>query len=481
MATENAILLLIEDDVTMARVYKEYLADEPYTVSHVETGKAALEEFSKCVPDVVVLDLKLPDMDGFDILKYMSERQFPSDVIVITGHGSMDTAIQAIKLGAGDFLVKPFSKDRLICTLRNTIERQNLSRIVQTYREEIDRHQYCGFIGSSLAMQGVYSIIDSAASSKATVFITGESGTGKEVCAEAIHNKSSRSKKPFIAINCGAIPKDLMESEIFGHVKGAFTGAINNRDGAALLADGGTLFLDEVCEMDLSLQPKLLRFLQTGAFQKVGNSVPVKVDVRILCASNRDPLVEVDEGRFREDLYYRLHVLPISLPPLREREGDIIEIARHFLAEYSKEEGKKFTGFVPETEEMLGSYDWPGNVRQLQNVVRNIIVLNVSDIVTPAMLPAPLDKLQVVRDGGPLSARANVPSPSPSPSPSLNEMASSSKDAIRPLADLEREAIENAIKLCEGNIPKAAYELGISTATIYRKRNSWRKGETESS
>jgi two-component system, repressor protein LuxO len=465
-------ILLVEDDSTMARVYVEYLAGDPYDVTHVETGRDALDAMAADVPDIILLDVKLPDMSGFDILRHVGEKGLGSDVIVITGHGSMNVAIEAMQLGARDFLVKPFNKERLLYTLRNTLERQRLDRIVTTYRDEIDRHQYGGFIGSSLSMQGVYRIIDNAARSKATVFITGESGTGKEVCAEAIHAQSARADKPFIAINCSAIPKDLMESEIFGHVKGAFTSAVSNRKGAAGMADGGTLFLDEICEMDPALQPKLLRFLQTGSFVSVGSSQTVSVDVRIICATNRDPLAEVAAGRFREDLYYRLHVLPIDLPPLNEREGDVIEIAKHFLSVYSREENKSFNGFAPEVEATFRRFPWPGNVRQLQNVIRNIVVLNDGEEVLGSMLPAPLD-------GGaalPLAPTPPVPGAPPvRPVAAAAAQSKSDESTIIPLAELEREAIEMAVSICEGNVPRAAHFLGISAATIYRKRAAWKE------
>ncbi|HEC91037.1 MAG TPA: sigma-54-dependent Fis family transcriptional regulator, partial [Alphaproteobacteria bacterium] len=337
-----------------------------------------------------------------------------------------------------------------------------------TYKNDIDRREYYGFIGSSLSMQAVYRIIDSVSASKATVFITGESGTGKEICAEAIHDNSPRSDKPFIAINCGAIPKDLMESEIFGHAKGSFTGAIADRDGAAKLADGGTLFLDEICEMEQSLQTKLLRFVQTESFQKVGGSKLEKVDIRIICATNRDPQAEVKEGRFREDLFYRLHVVPIHLPPLSEREDDALDIARYFLRQYAREEGKDFEEFSAEAEAAISSYSWPGNVRQLQNAIRNIVVLNDGDEVAGYMLPPPLDAvLSGSRDFGTIDRVADTGASGGQPA------VGGQAPLIRPLAEVEREVIERAIAICGGNIPKAAQHLGISASTIYRKKTAW--------
>jgi DNA-binding NtrC family response regulator len=295
------------------------------------------------------------------------------------------------------------------------------------------------------------------------VFITGESGTGKEVCAEAIHRRSDRSGGPFVALNCGAIPKDLIESEIFGHIKGAFTGATSDRDGAASRAQGGTLFLDEICEMDLALQTKLLRFLQTGIVQKVGSDRASKVDIRIVCATNRDPLIEVQAGRFREDLYYRLHVVPLHLPPLRERGEDVLRIARHFLASFGAEEGRRFAGLSPEVEAVFLDYRWPGNVRQLQNVIRNVVVLHDGATVTRDMLPAPLSEMvpsHTVRPHQALATGRDAPAGDP-------------RAGIRPLDKIEREAIEAAIAACGGNMTEAAQHLGISVKTIYRKRQDW--------
>lgn len=473
----HARILMVEDTVPLARTYEAYLASEPYAVTHVETGREALAALESGAPDVVLLDLMLPDMDGLEILEHISTQDNPTAVIVITANASLNTAIDAMRLGALDFLVKPFTAERLKVTLTNVLERLKLSRIVETYRNDIDRHGYQGFIGSSLAMQRVYRIIESAAGSKATVFITGESGTGKEVCAQAIHDQSQRAKGPFIALNCGAIPKDLMESEIFGHVKGAFTGAVSDRDGAAARANGGTLFLDEICEMDLNLQTKLLRFIQTGTFEKVGGHKTEAVDIRFVCATNKDPMVEVAEGRFREDLYYRLHVIPIHMPPLSEREQDVLDIAEKLLIEYAAEEGKTFQAFDDAVRGVFAAYDWPGNVRQLQNVIRNIVVLNDGDVVTADMLPAPLDVLvgtveplpsaQLTHGGGAGGQIAG------SVEAGFRSWLPARAEDIRPLDEMERDIIEHAITLWGDNVPKAAAQLGISASTIYRKRQSW--------
>lgn len=461
-------VLLVEDTPSIARVYLEYLRSEPVTVTHVETGGDALKFLNKTAPEAILLDLMLPDMDGMEILKEVVSRNQGTAVVVITAHGSISNAVAAMRAGAFDFLVKPFNAERLVVTLRNALERRRLTQLVQTYKEDFGRNEYFGFVGSSLAMQGVYRMIESAAPSKATVFIMGESGTGKEVCAEAIHRQSPRRNEAFVALNCAAIPKDLMESEIFGHVKGAFTGAVADRAGAASKATGGTLFLDEICEMDLGLQSKLLRFIQTGTFQKVGSTALEKVDVRFVCASNRAPLAEVEAGRFREDLYYRLHVIPIQVPPLRDRDSDVMLIARKFLTEFAQEENKHFTSFAPPVEAIFSAYTWPGNVRQLQNVVRNIVVLNDGEVVTPEMLPPPLNNVDAASVGVRNVARANEGAGAVSavPQPETPEQ-------IRPLWEVEKFAIEKAIEVCGGNIPRAAAHLGISASTIYRKRMTW--------
>jgi two-component system repressor protein LuxO len=455
-------VLLVEDSLSLATAYMEYLAKVPYNITHVTTGGEALEIINSQAPNAVLLDLELPDMNGREILEHIREQAIPTAVIIITAHGSVDVAVDVMRAGAVDFVEKPFTADRLIVTLKNALRRQNLEEFVDMHRRE----QFHGFVGASLSMQTVYHIIDSAAASKATVFITGESGTGKEVCAQAIHDASPRHDEPFVALNCAAIPRDLMESEIFGHAKGAFTGAVTAREGAAARADGGTLFLDEICEMDLDLQSKLLRFIQTSSFQKVGSNTLKSVDVRFVCATNRDPMEEVKAGRFREDLYYRLHVIPIDLPPLRQREDDVTLIARHLLGNYTREENKRFERFAPETESILRAFDWPGNVRQLQNVIRNIVVLNDQDVVTPAMLPPPLNEISTT--AAPQSAQGSTEAGGIPAAPGITDAAS-----IQPLWQIEKQVIEQTIEHCDGNIPRAAALLEISPSTIYRKRQQW--------
>lgn len=480
----NWKLLLVEDSPSLSILYQEYLKKCDCDITAVNSGEDALLEIKKRPPQLLILDLNLPDINGMLILKYIQDENVNCEVIVITAYGSVDIAVEAMKYGVFDFLTKPFDAKRLQVTVRNALKHEQLNSLVHGYREHYERQDFHGFIGASLPMQGVYRIIESAAQSTATVFITGDSGTGKELCAEALHQQSSRKKSAFVALNCAAIPKDLMESEIFGHVKGAFTGASNDRKGAASMADGGTLFLDELCEMDIDLQSKILRFVQTGTFTKVGSGKVEKVDVRFVCATNRDPLKEVQKGKLREDLYYRLHVIPIVLPPLCERGEDILLIARRLLLKYSKEENKDFKSFDRKAEEILLTYKWPGNIRQLQNVIRNLVVLNEGSIATAELFPPPLNQLfSEYRNFEFTERAANVnfvyKTPDFISAQHISEVPSDlPKKSIKPLLQVEKKAIEDAIEFCQGNIPKAAALLEVSPSTIYRKKQNWQDVST---
>ncbi|MGB1974294.1 MAG: sigma-54-dependent transcriptional regulator [Vibrio toranzoniae] len=498
-------VLLVEDSTSLAVLYKQYVKDEPYDIFHVETGTEAKIFIERHAPQLVILDLKLPDMPGEEVLDWISDNDIPTAVVIATAHGSVNIAVDLIQRGAEDFLEKPIQADRLRTSINLHLRRAKLENLVDDIQSKFDRNRFHNFIGSCLPMQAVYKIIDSVAPTTASVFINGESGTGKEVCAEAIHQESQRNGKPFVAINCGAIPRDLMESEIFGHVKGAFTGATTDRKGAAMQAHGGTLFLDELCEMELEMQKKLLRFLQTGTFTPLGGHREIKVDVRIICATNRDPLVEVEEGRFREDLYYRVHVVPIEMPPLRERGSDILTLANHFLKLYAKQDKKKFKSIDKETQTQLKRYPWPGNVRQLQNVIRNIVVLNNETSVTIEMVPPPINRMDIATPKSVTSIR-NVASPSvaapqdtavsetrlppitpeellhtstthdhkmPAQHALITPPLTTSDGAIRPMWQIEREAIQHAINHCDGNVLSAAVLLELSPSTVYRKKQAW--------
>ncbi|HAS8126686.1 TPA: sigma-54-dependent Fis family transcriptional regulator [Vibrio vulnificus] len=494
----RAKVLLVEDSTSLAILYKQYVKDEPYDIFHVETGRDAIQFIERNTPQLVILDLKLPDMSGEDVLDWINQNDVPTAVIIATAHGSVDIAVSLMNKGAEDFLEKPIKADRLKTSIAVHLKRAKLEHLVENIQSRFDRPRYHGFIGACLPMQAVYKTIDSVAPTTASVFINGESGTGKEVCAEAIHKQSLRKDQPFIAINCGAIPRDLMESEIFGHLKGAFTGATTDRKGAAMLANGGTLFLDELCEMELEMQKKLLRFLQTGTFTPLGGSKEIKVDVRIICATNRDPLKEVEEGRFREDLYYRVHVVPIEMPPLRERGNDIVELANHFLKTYAREDGKKFNSISKEAQSILKKYNWPGNVRQLQNIIRNIVVLNDDNQLNMEHLPAQLTtKPQTVKEPAKLSAppqpvqaviqemrnghealnHHSLETQTSKANPLAHNAFHHSDGSIRPMWQIEREAIQNAIAFCDGNVISAAVMLELSPSTVYRKKQVWEAEE----
>ncbi|MCR4554055.1 MAG: sigma-54 dependent transcriptional regulator [Succinivibrionaceae bacterium] len=464
-------VLMVEDSAPIRAVYSAYLKNEQINLKMAATGEKALDLINSFKPHIILLDIYLPDMSGIDILKMIFSSKLDIKVIVVTGSDSVTDAVDAMHYGAYDFMSKPISAQRLKVTLNNTINTLHLNNLVTQYQSH-QSDQFVGFIGASKVMQGIYQTIERVAPSKASVFITGESGTGKEVCAEAIHKLSSCKNGRFIPLNCAAIPKDLMESEIFGHVKGAFTGALTTREGAVGLADGGTLFLDEICEMDLSLQSKLLRFLQTGKYYKVGSNELESVDVRIVCATNRNPMVEVKAGRFREDLYYRLHVIPIALPPLRERGDDVERIAQKFLIEFSKEEKKSFSRFSLRASQLLMSYDWPGNVRQLQNVVRQIVVMNDGAEVTEEMLPDTIRSFVNKEYDVPSGVLGSVPRP--------YDLQNVERGfTVKPLAQVERETIEKTINFFHGNIERAAQALEINSSTIYRKMKVWSRLDKE--
>jgi len=450
-------ILLVEDSESSALAYKSYLSDYNVNISHdMYNAVLALEQHQ---PDLLILDVQLPDGNGIDLVQQLRDTgaQFP--IVVITSDSSVELAVEAIKAGADDFLEKPFSGSRLKTTVSNMLEKARLSELVTTYEATSHREGFEGFIGSSLIMQGVYHMVEAAAPSNATVFITGESGTGKEVLAKAIHDTSPRRNAPFVAINCGAISKELMESEIFGHVKGAFTGANTTRAGAAAKANGGTLFLDELCEMDLELQVKLLRFLQTQVFRPVGSDNEQQVDVRIVCATNKDPAQEVKEGRFREDLFYRLHVISIELPALRERGQDVMQIAEHFLKSYAAEETKPFESFSTDVERLFQKHVWPGNIRELQNVIRQIVVLNDGVEVSPEMLPLQFRNVTI----------ADAPVATEQTNAQIIDMPAQVSDVL-PLWKLEQLYIDRVIQLADDNIPKAASLLEVSPSTLYRKQ-----------
>jgi len=474
-ATAQGRLLLIEDTPSLQMVYQSVLASAGHKVRTEGDARGGLGAFRAETPSAVLLDLMLPDRDGLDLMAEMLGERPEVPVIVITANGSINKAVAAMRAGAHDFLVKPFDEARLLNAVENALAHAVPGAPPSAPATGQGQSGPLGaFIGSSPPMRAVYAKIRSVARSMATVFITGESGTGKELCAEAVHDVSSRATGPFVPLNCGAIPSELLESEVFGHLRGSFTGAIADKQGAAASADGGTLFLDEICEMDLNLQTKLLRFLQTSTIQPVGATRARKVNVRIICATNRDPLDAVRRGRFREDLYYRLHVVPIHLPPLRDRGEDVIEIAQHVLARYAREEGRAFHALSEEVKAQFRSHPWPGNVRQMLNVLRNVVVLNDGAIVTAAMLPPDLRP-----DLRPDLGAQPAPEPRPELRNGASHVASLAMDELigRPLAEVERRVIEATLAQQGGSVPRAARVLEVSPSTLYRKIAGWGQGQ----
>jgi two-component system repressor protein LuxO len=373
--------------------------------------------------------------------------ELDAHTIATSANASLTVAVDAIRAGARDFLPKPIGAKALLERLEQTLQAlpPTASSSARPKPAGDDTADFAGFIGRSAAMQSVYASLRRVAASRAPVFLTGESGTGKELAADAIHALDKGDTAPFVALNCSAIPRDLLESEIFGHVRGAFTGATETRAGAAEMADGGTLFLDELAEMDVGLQAKLLRFVQDGVFRRVGSGEATRVDVRIISATNRDTLAEVAAGRLRADLFHRLHVLPVHLPPLRERGDDILLLADTFLERIARREGRAFAGFDPDAARLLTAYAWPGNVRELSNVVHRVVVFGDGGWVTAEMLPAEIRRANSAAAGVALSYAAQ-----------------------------ERVIIERAVAACDGDVVRAADRLAISPSTIYRKLQTWR-------
>ena len=463
MTKDVTKLLMVEDSESLSAIYESYLENESFEFAIAANLREARKLWLSFEPDLVLLDVELPDGNGLDLLESLPQTGcVAADVVVMTAYGSTEMAVRSVRQGAFDYLSKPFDADRLRVTLQNALDRRRLRSEVARFAD-LNRDKYGDFIESSPAMQSIYRIIDSISDSDATAFVTGESGTGKEVTAQTIHGRSTRAHKTFHAMNCAAIPEDLMESELFGHVKGAFTGAISHRDGAATVSDGGTLFLDEICEMSLDLQKKMLRFIQTGEYQRIGSNKVERADIRFICATNRDPLEEVRSGRFREDLYYRLHVVPISLPPLRDRGDDILALAEHQLRVCVEKENKRFKSFTEQAKQMLMTYAWPGNVRELENVIQNAVVLNNGEMIEAGMLFLRTLTEPDLEIGRQPEAVTQI-------SPRLE---------IEPLWLVERKAIETALKLCSNNVNRAAGLLEVSPSTIYRKIQSWEKQDSQ--
>ena len=439
-----AKILVVDDEKNILNTMKAILQDEGHVVYTVQNGKDALQFVKSNECDVVFLDVWLPDIDGMEVLQQIKQLQNDIAVIMISGHGSIDIAVKSTRLGAFDFLEKPPSMERVITSLNNAIEQIQLKRENVMLKKNITMEDE--MIGNSSPMQEVKRIIDTAAATNARVFITGENGTGKELVARAIYRKSKRSDKPFIKVNCAAIPDELIESELFGHEKGSFTGALARRLGKFELADKGTIFLDEICDMSQSAQAKVLRVLQEQQFERVGGNDVITVDVRVIAATNVDVKEAIEQGRFREDLYYRLNVIPIYVPPLSERKDDIPLLVDYFLEKFAREHGLGVKQMSDSAMHFMANYAWPGNVRELKNVIERLTIMVPSEVIELDDIKKHIESYDyedtIVKD------------------------SSSLKKARE---QFEKEYIIKALKQFDKNISSTAKSLGIERTNLHRK------------
>jgi nitrogen regulation protein NR(I) len=446
-------VLVVDDEANLRKVLAAMLRKEGYEVAIAENGEIALAEFEKNGADVVITDMVMPKVGGLDLLKGVHASRPDVPVIIITAHGTVDSAVEAIKLGAFDYITKPFEQAEIQSVVAKAARTQEANQ----GHVPPEGKARSSIIGESSQVQELFKVIDKVADSPSTVLITGESGTGKELVATALHDGSSRKDKPLIKINCAAIPKDLMESELFGYERGAFTGAVTSKPGRFELADAGTIFLDEIGEVPIEMQVKLLRVLQESEFERVGGIKTTRVDVRLIAATNRDLLAEVEAGRFRKDLYYRLNVVPIHLPPLRERRADVPALVRHFIEKYNKRLNKKIEGIADEALVMLQAYPWPGNIRELENLMERVILFADGPRIEAHDLPAPVRGV-----GGTTTFTAESPTPEIGETP-LKEILKARQ------AEIEKAFIVQALGKTEGNVTRAAKLLGISRKSLQTK------------
>jgi DNA-binding NtrC family response regulator len=451
MAAER--ILIVDDEDGMRRLLSRVLAREGYDTSAVGSGAEALRLVANERFDLVVTDIKMPEMDGLQLLAELKEYEPSLPIIVITAYGTIENAVQALRSGAYDYIAKPFENDEIKLTVAKAFERERLLAENRYLHAELEgRYDFSGIIGGSTAMQQVYEMSSSVAVSNANVLITGESGTGKELLARSIHYSSLRKEKPFVVLNCAALSEGVLESELFGHEKGAFSGALDTRKGRFERADQGTLFIDEVAEMSMAAQVKLLRVIQEHEFERVGGNKTISVDVRIVAATNKKLEEQVKDGKFREDLYYRLNVVNINVPPLRSRREDVEPLSRFFLEKYTAETGKKITDLSPRALSCLLAHDWPGNVRELQNAIERAVVLSKGSVLTPRDFPQGMQGddqicLQIPEKGG-----------------SLTDI----------LEDLERQLIIQTLQREDGSQTRAAETLGIKRTTLRYKMEKYR-------
>jgi two-component system, NtrC family, response regulator len=441
MAT--ARILVVDDEQNARDALRTILGEEGYEVAEAGDGTQALALLPSFAPDVVLADVRMPQMDGITLLKRARAEGSDSLFVMMTAFASIELAVEAMRSGAENFLVKPLDVNAVLVVLEKVLEKRRLVHEAETLRARVrERYRFPNIIGSSEELQAVFDVVKRAAPTRATVLILGESGTGKELVAQAIHEESPRKDRPFIKVNCAALTETLLESELFGHERGSFTGAVARKEGRFELADGGTLFLDEIGEIAPSIQIKLLRVLQQREFERVGGTQTIKVDVRLVAATNRDLQAEVKAGRFREDLFYRLNVIAVTLPPLRSRKGDIPALVSHFVEKYAGSYGKPIDGLAPGMLNALLTYDWPGNVRELENVIERAVVLVQGNSLTADDLPA------VLRGPRPQQRSAG----SLIPGATFHE--------------IEREAILRTLEMVDGSTVRAAEVLGISVRKI---------------
>ena len=446
-----ASLLIADDEKNILSGLQLAFEDEGYDVIPAVNGSEAWEKLQKNIVDLVITDLRMPEMDGYELLKRIAAAYPALPVIVLTGHGTIETAVETMRDGAVDFFTKPVDIDKLMLVVKKSITASELKEQNRKLTEEIQRlrreHGYSRIIGRSEKVSRMMQTIEQVADTRATVLVTGESGTGKELVADALVALSSRSDKPFVKVHAAALSASLLEDELFGHEKGAFTGAVSMKKGRFELADGGTIFLDEIGEIDASTQVKLLRVLQEREFERVGGEKPISVDVRVICATNRDLATEVKEGRFREDLYYRLNVVRIEVPPLRERKEDIDLLAASFLETFNKEDKRKIEGFTPAARKALFAYSWPGNIRELKNAVESAVVLARGSMIDKDDLP---EQIRETGSGSRISF-----------------------DLPITLDEAEKRLILETISYAKGNKTKAADLLGIGRKTLHRKLSEY--------
>jgi two-component system response regulator AtoC len=445
-------ILVADDDSSIRSLLKQLLSDEGYAVVEATTGNEVVEKVKDSNPDLVIMDVRMPELDGIEALSKLKVSSPKTSVLIMTAFGSSNNAIRAMELGAFDYITKPFELDKISHTVKRVIEYRDLTSEVQVLRDEISSLvQTERIVGNSAAMQEVYKTIGKVAKADATVLITGESGTGKELVAEALHYNSNRRSGPIVKVSCAALPETLLEAELFGHEKGSFTGAQAQRRGRFELADKGTIFLDEIGEMSLPMQTKLLRVLQDRKIERVGSSLPIKVDIRIICATNKDLQRQVEAQKFRDDLFYRLNVINIHMPPLRERKEDIPALVEHFLAKHRYSATAQPAAISEEALKRLMEYEWPGNVRELENVVERAVVLSRGQIITSRELPFGEHEAGDHDDEG-------------------GEEISSEKSYFKKsVAQFEKDLIMKALRDANGNRSKAAEMLGIYRRLLYAK------------